>query len=270
MASPCSHKTTYCLKHNVVRELDEAAPLVLAGRAEFPFLAAQPALVLPVPEHGRHGGREVEAVLGWDDDEAVAVADVRLRDAPVLGAEDVDGVRRGLEAVQGLRVLPHLDRDGDGGLELLEGVVVVDDLHVRVTLHPLLARQPPPVRNVERDALAREPDLLQPVTGGQPHDHADVVRVLRVDEHHGRPAPRRSLLPAQDPPDDPPLLHTPPRPDPNLDARTAPRAAAKKPRMLRRTLSLTEGLPESESESYFRLCSIGCGAMLRAGGLRDR
>src|SRR6185436_384749 len=51
---------------DVVGELDEAARLELAGRYEISVAAAEPSLVLPVPEHGRDRRREVEGVSGRD------------------------------------------------------------------------------------------------------------------------------------------------------------------------------------------------------------
>lgn len=75
---------------DVVGELYEAARLELAGRLKVFAVAAEPVLILPVPEHGRDRRREVERVSGRDDYEAVTVAHVWLRDAAVFGAEDVE------------------------------------------------------------------------------------------------------------------------------------------------------------------------------------
>src|SRR5262249_6889796 len=79
-------------KNQTLRRLDDPALLISPRCHRHVQLATAPAFVFAVPQHGRHGGGQVEAVARGDDEEAVAVVPKRLGDAAVFGAEDVQGV----------------------------------------------------------------------------------------------------------------------------------------------------------------------------------
>jgi len=91
-----------------------------------------------------------------------------LRQAAVLGTEDVDGVLGVLEEVEALGVWAHLDGDGHGGGELFERPVVGEEVDVLVAAHSFLARDAASGFDVESYAVTSEPHLPNAKAAGEP------------------------------------------------------------------------------------------------------
>src|SRR5262245_55474708 len=178
-------------RHNqILRPLAQPAPLVLTRRRRHVDLAALPAFVLAVPEDGGDSGGQVQAVPRRNDKETMAVGEQDFGNRAVFGAEDVKGALGMRKLGQGLRGGADLDRHRHGvRRKLVEHALIVDDLDLLVPLHALLARQAISPGRAQRYAPPGEPHLPQPITRRQPHHHADVVRILGIDQRNGRGLP---------------------------------------------------------------------------------
>jgi len=133
-------------------------------------------------EHYVHGRAQVQREVGGDVNEAMTQTPNHLRHASVFGPENVNRIFRMLEGGQRLALLKDFYTNRRDIIEQIQRTLVVAEQHVLVSLHPLLARESPILRRV--DAQPRPGKRFDAEARARPNGRADVVRELRIDQHH--------------------------------------------------------------------------------------